>query len=633
MRQLLTCFARCLVLALWVAGFATPAWASAHDYISQRAYWEDASGQADWARAQTQTFTPYEGVLSRGYTDAAVWIKLTIAPSAHGQVNDKWVLRIRPIYLDEITLYDPLDTRGVVRKTGDHVSYGKEEFKSLSHAFVIPATTEPRTVWLRLKSTSTTLMNVEAFSVEDMQDDEHRLIATYYLVLALIVVFLLVVLINWINYREFLYAAFVFRNIIYLVYAAAFFGFHRYLIGDAIPATTLDYLYNWLVIGTTAFSLWFETRFLSEYAPPRWARLIFKGIYLWSGMVAVLFALGYTRMALQANMALNGAGIVVLLLVSMAFIDDSKKSPIQPSSSLLKKKFVVGYYLILTALLMFSVLPYLGSMAGSEFSANGLVYYALISGLDMTILLQLRANQMRQAHLQFKQALLLSSQQIEFEKIRREEQSQMLTMLMHELKNPLAVIDLAQQASDDTQAKEYVNRNVSIIRNILDQCLNVDRVSDGKLTIQLQDWDLVELIEHVLDASTTLGERVVLSSTAAVKTIRTDYECFHTVLTNLLDNALRYGDPDAPIDLQVDTGTNELGVEGISITVCNKPGVASWPDADKIFQKYYRSTGAKSISGTGLGLFLVRSICSLLGCTCQYVPTDTQVRFKVWLPV
>ena len=99
-----------------------------------------------------------------------------------------------------------------------------------------------------------------------------------------------------------------------------------------------------------------------------------------------------------------------------------------------------------------------------------------------------------------------------------------------------------------------------------------------------------------------------------------------------IDNAVRYSEPDQPIDLVIDTETNALGAAGTTITVRNKPGVASWPDGDKIFQKYYRSTGAKSISGTGLGLFLVRNICTLLGGTCRYEPTDTHVSFKVWLP-
>ena len=474
-------------------------------------------------------------------------------------------------------------------------------------------------------------MHVEALSVEDMQRDEHRLLLTYYLTLSLILVFLIVVLINWLNYREFLYAAFVVRNAIYFVYTAAFFGLHRYLLGDWLDTQLLDQIYNWLVVGTTAFSFWFETRFLSEYEPPLWVKTIFRVMFLWSVTAAVLLGLGYTNLALKVNMMLNGAGILVLLTLAWVFIDDNK-APSPRTASLLKKKFVMGYYLIITALLMFSVLPFLGKMAGSEFSANGLVYYALISGLDMTILLQLRAHQMRKANMQVVQDLLLSHQQVEFERIRREEQSQLLTMLMHELKNPLAVIDLAQQTSDDSAAKEYVNRNVSIIRNVLDRCLSADRLSDGKLSISKQRVDLVELIDDLMEKDATTLQRVHPSYSDNITTVYTDYECLRIVLSNLIDNALRYGDAQQPIEISVAAHTHHEDQLGVAITVSNKPGIAAWPDAGKVFQKYYRSTGAKSISGTGLGLFLVKSICSLLGGACTYAPDDTNVRFTVWLP-
>jgi len=632
MRQLRPFLTRCFMAALLWASLGTSVLATVHDHISQRAYWQDASAQATLDQARAHNFTPYEGVLSQGYTPSAIWIQLRIQPTEKIDANDKLVLRIRPTYLDEITLFDPLDTSGQLRQTGDQISYSKEEFKSLTHTFVIPAGTESRDIWLRLKATSTTLMHIEALSVDDMQIDEHRLLATYYSVLALILVFLLVVLINWINYREFLYAAFVARNIIYFVYSGAFFGFHRYLLSDHIDAHTLDYVYNWLIVCTTAFSFWFETRFLSEYAPPQWVKNIFYGMYLWSFSSAILLILGHTNLALKVNMMLNGAGILILLSLSMLFIQDRHQTGVNQAASLLKKKFVVGYYLILAALLMFTVLPYLGSIAGTEFSANGLVYYALVSGLDMTLLLQLRANQMRKAHLQSEQALALSKQQIEFEKIRREEQSQMLTMLMHELKNPLAVIDLAQQTSSDTDAKDYVNRNVSIIRNVLDQCLSADRLSDGKLVIHNQALNVLELTHDLIDQNPALSSRVVVSHTGSMHTIQTDYECCQIVLNNLLQNALRYGASDHPIEVSLHNSAHANGTMGTCITVANKPGIASWPDADKVFQKYYRSTGAKSISGSGLGLFLVRSMCTLLGGTCTYEPSDTHVRFNVWLP-
>ncbi len=622
---------RCLLLACLLASASVSAIADMHDHISQRAYWEDTSDQATWQQAKTETFTPYQSILSRGYTTHPIWIQLEIKPSEKSKANDKLILRLRPVYLDAITLYDPLDTSGKLRITGDQTEYRDEEYKSLSHTFVIPAGDQPRTVWLQLKATSTTLMHVEALSLEDMQQDEHRMMVSYYFSLSFILIFLIVVLLNWINYREFLYAAFVIRNAIYFVYTASFFGFHRYLLDGWIDAHTIDLAYNWLIVGTTAFTFWFETRFLSEYKPPQWVRHVFKLMGLWSLSALALLALGKHNLALNVNMMLNGAGVVILLLLAMAFIDD-KKVETYRSAGLLKKKFVIGYYLILMTLLLLSVLPYLGQMAGSEFSANGLVFYALISGLAMTFLLQMRANQQRKANVKIEQDLALSTQQVAFEKIRREEQNQMLTMLMHELKNPLAVIDLAQHASDDIKAKDYVNRSVLTIRNVLDQCMSADRLSDGKLTIQKQNVDLVELIDDLTEEIPDEAHRFELNFLSNTHELQTDYQCLRIVLNNLMGNAVRYSDAGSPIHIAVQAHSNEVGVAGTAIIVSNTPGIASWPEADKVFHKYYRSTGAKTISGTGLGLFLVRSICTLLGGTCTYEPDETHVRFKVWLP-
>lgn len=85
------------------------------------------------------------------------------------------------------------------------------------------------------------------------------------------------------------------------------------------------------------------------------------------------------------------------------------------------------------------------------------------------------------------------------------------------------------------------------------------------------------------------------------------------------------------VDVQL-RSDNVLG-RGVTITVANKTGIAAWPEADKVFKKYYRSTGAKMISGTGLGLFLVASMARIIGATCTYAPDDTYVRFELWLPI
>jgi signal transduction histidine kinase len=486
-------------------------------------------------------------------------------------------------------------------------------------------------VWLRLKTTSTSLINIEAFTPLDMLASEYQLLIGYCLVLSLVLVFLILVFINWINYRETLYAAFVVRHALYFVYTASFFGFHRYLLDGVIDAKYLDLIYNWFVIGATGFSLWFETRFLREYAPPTWARYAMNSLLVWSACAATLLLFGEIHQALKINMMLNGVGIVVLLLVASVFIDDEKAKTHQVSS-LLKKRVVVAYYASITALLLFSVLPYLGAIAGNEFSINGLVFYALCSGMVMTVLMQLRANQLRKTNIQYQQELVLASQHRALEKVRLEEQSQLLTMLMHEIKTPLSIIDLAQQATTDLEAQGYVARNVTIIKNILNRCLNADRIALGKLNVNLQSVAIDKLLNDLLELYAVERQRIKIQISPEISTIQIDEQCLQIILNNLLDNALRYGDALQPIQVQVARASNPEGKPGFVFTVINKTGMASWPDPDRVFHKYYRSAGAQAISGTGLGLFLVASLANILGGSCSYVPDDTHVRFELWLP-
>ena len=130
MQKIFTTSIRELVFTLFITclGFS----ASATEHITARGYWEDTTAQATFEQAQVQQYTPFDGVLGRGYTQSATWIRLTITPPAD---EDELVLRIRPVYLDEITLYDPLDTTGKPRKVGDTTNYKDSEYKSLSHTF------------------------------------------------------------------------------------------------------------------------------------------------------------------------------------------------------------------------------------------------------------------------------------------------------------------------------------------------------------------------------------------------------------------------------------------------------------------------------------------------------------------
>ena len=601
--------------------------------ITGRAYVQDPTAQKSLQEIATEVATPYNGVLSRGYTSAAVWVRLQITPPAGAKADDDIVLRIRPFFLDEIQLFDPLDKSAKSRAVGDAKHAHAQEFASLSHTFVVPAGDQPRTLWLRIKTSSTCLVNVEALSRDEMTSSEFKLNIVTLSVLAIVGMFALVVLINWVNHRDALYALFVVRQIYYFFYIASLFGIHRFVFAD-MPDINLDAMFSWEVILATALSFLFEYRFLHEYEPPLLGKALLNGLMVGSITVFLLMALGYTRTALYINMLLNTISIFVWLAVSSLFIDGHKVQQ-RKDMVLLSKRAVVAYYFSINVASVFSVLPYLGFMRGSEFAVNGLVLYTLCSSLFMTALMQLRANKQRAMQTEYEKNLMLSEQAVALEKSRREEQTHLFHMLMHELKTPLSIIDMALLAKNDQQTtSSYVGRAVSNMKAILDRCVKADKLTEGNVDIRLTQVNLNQYIQNFLHENTWPDVTWVPTRTMHVSTmhVKTDTQFLGVMLSNLLDNAHRYGDKQEPVDVHVVAKHNEAGAPGVSVTVSNRPQFATWPDPDKVFKKYYRSASAESQPGTGLGLYLVRSLARLVGGDCLYLPDDKYVRFELWLP-
>lgn len=626
---MLSYFQKSLARALLFAIFSLLAGSAfAAELITNKSYVVDDTSQKSFEQISTELTTAYTGVLSRGYTNAAVWLKLEITPPVDAAEDDEIVLRIRPVYLDEISLFDPLDKSGKTRTVGDSVPLTANEFTSLSHTLVIPAGDKPRAIWLRVKATSTSLVSVEAMMHGEMMQSELTLNLAYFGLLAIIGMFALLVLVNWVNNRESLYALFVVRQIYYFFYTASLFGIHRLVFAN-FTGINLDAAYSWLVVIATALSFLFEYRFLHEYSPPKWAKAVLYALMCWSFTVIVLMLSGQTMLSLRVNMLLNTIGSVTLLVLAIFFID-AKKVEVSKDKVLLSKRMVVSYYLTVTFVLSFSLLPYLGWVQGNEFPLNGLVAYTLCSGLFMTALMQHRANKQRLVQDEYEKKLMLSDQAVTLEKQRREEQTHLLHMLMHELKTPLSIIELALVANNDQETtSDYVSRAVGNMKDILDRCVKTDRLTEGNVDMRLAELNLNQHIAELVESKTGTAINFLAAQTFKVKT---DSQFLTVMLSNLLDNAQRYGDEQEAIEVVALQKQNAAGEHGVSIIISNRPSAASWPDAERVFTKYYRSAGAEAQSGTGLGLYLVRTLARLVGGECLYVPDEKYIRFELWLP-
>lgn len=597
--------------------------AVAQGLVTAQAYWVDASGQADFAQAQAQTYTSYSGVLSLGYISAPTWIRLHIDPRDGDAQDTRMVLRIQPQYLDDIALYDPLEGPGVVQHTGDRTAYAAQRYASVAHGFLLPKGTVARDVWLRLQTTSTTLIQIEAFGESQMTEKEHALVLSIYGVLALLIAFILLGVASWIQDRERLQAIFLLRALLYFLLVFCFFGLARVLLYRWLPATWCDAGFNFLLTLSTSLAIHFEILLLSEWRMKPWARWSMHVALAESCLNMLLLLSGRTQWAMLLNTSVAFTVALLTWLISFFGLAQGRQQGVW---LVFHKNYLRAYYSIIILIVFFGLPAVLGAGGGN---LTVFVSYGVFSGIALTCLMQHRAHQMRR-HLQAMQMdMALLQQKSQFEEARHQEQKRLMALLMHEIKNPLAVIDAARNTSHaDNDA--LVGKNVAIIRHVLERNFKLEQLTDGYFQIKKSNFLLSDCLSRLIDEIGIDESELDIVNLRDEHSVHTDEECLRTVLGNLLGNAFKYKAPNSKVLLTVlqdETRPTQLG-----IAIANTPGASGWPDPARVFEKYYRSEAARLIPGTGVGLYLVRRLVELLAGECRYVPDRQYVRFELWLP-
>jgi K+-sensing histidine kinase KdpD len=204
-----------------------------------------------------------------------------------------------------------------------------------------------------------------------------------------------------------------------------------------------------------------------------------------------------------------------------------------------------------------------------------------------------------------------------------------LSISSHELRTPLTPLKmqiqtLARHIDKGTftnLTEENIRKMVSVadkqvnrLTSLVDDLLDVSRISSGKMTLNLEDVDLNHLIKEVVErynpqiqnAKSELTLHLMDSLVTQVDKLRIEQ-----VLINLITNALKYAQ-GSPLSISL----SEMGGNAL-ISVADKgPGISP-DDQTRIFGRFERVTSATSQTGLGLGLYIVNQIVSAHGGTIK----------------
>ena len=593
-------------------GWCTPALVASPHLPFSLAVAVDPSGTWDLRGAQAQAFKTLPGqAFAGGYTHQVHWFRLRL-PHQHHAAAGRLLLEIHPPYLDDVRLYVPgLDGQWRETRLGDRQPFSQRPIAYRGFVFpIVDLPPQADLLYLRLQTTSSSVMTAQLWSSPDAfaakLSAEYAGIGIYFGVLLLLLVV---------------------NTLIVLQVPEALFRYYLLF----LASSTL------FVISTSG--LWAEFVFTGT---PAW------GDYLTSLCGPLVFMAGglfYQRMMLITRSAtpwLFWLNLAFIVFSALTFIAIPLGYYTDWLALLIKVQMLVLLLWLLRAwqlwrqhqapmgLLLAHVFTLLGTGAAS-LSLSGILpsEFWLFKGFQFGLMGAMLALQLviatRVARLY--QGQLQATTRAEMAEENNQHQRKLLSMLVHEVKTPLSIIRLALEAPQPSaRLRQNAITSVQDICNVVDRCAESQKLSHG-LQITWQSVDVAALLHQQLQQR-PLAHRVDWSVPQTNSLVLSDSTCLQVIFSNLLSNADKYA---------IDGSTISIGMHGdadaLHVVIANTAQPGCQPDPERLFEAYYRAAGALRVSGSGAGLFIVKSLVDHLQARIGYqLGALNRVSFTLSLP-
>ncbi len=259
------------------------------------------------------------------------------------------------------------------------------------------------------------------------------------------------------------------------------------------------------------------------------------------------------------------------------------------------------------------------------FGDNGEIEYVLGVATDVT-LLKAADDELREKNLALtrsEESLKLSNVELtRLGKLR----NRFIAIAAHELRTPLTsivgYIDLimegkfGQLVGDLERPIQSVHRNVSRLKRLVDEMLDVTRIDAGEVTINLELTDLAKIANDVVEELVPMAEvkQQVLTATASICEIHADEAKIHRIVSNLVFNAIRYTPSGGRVEVTVgdfdsDNAVLRVRDNGIGIPATEWQQIFE-PFSSHELARHHTSSVPDS---AGLGLYIAKNLAEMHG--------------------
>jgi len=600
-----------VAVALW---FYTGC-AMASELVVERVILEDPSGSMTLEQVKVAVFEPAPEVIFKKFSRSTFWIRLLVnAPVAAQPLT----VRIRPTLLDSATLFFPAASGG----SEIAVDMGERSAQKDTWIELQPGL---NTLYIRAESIGALLIDAQVMTqatalVKDL--DDYLELGAVLAIFALLTVFMVgLVLMR----RDSLGVFFFVHLLVCLVLYIMVFGFFETFLAEewlhGKTATRLTVIANFLSFCLLMQSVmgYSEMRRLQQ-----WTRLASAGFVL----LMILFFVSDRHLVLKFTSIFGSSMTFILLGVMVLMYREFFKNN---AVSLVTRVIVGLMVVIFIAIVCRSMFQILGIIEGGAFLLKSPAWRGVFIPLGLLGFLWQRDRLQNQALLQGRIEKAVSDMQVKERNRRLATQSQFMAMLMHELKTPLYIIQVATTSlsrslnisHSDKKRLDNMARAADDMNFIIDKCVQADQLDQSDLPVNKTAVALKTLLSEIKHIK---GHERIQFSGLDQASVLTDFQYARIVLINLATNALKYSPSESAVQLNVQEALMKEGI-GLTIRVSNSVGSSGRPDPMKVFTRYYRAEGAKKEVGAGLGLWLAKTIAMKLGCELRCSGDETVVHF------
>ncbi len=230
---------------------------------------------------------------------------------------------------------------------------------------------------------------------------------------------------------------------------------------------------------------------------------------------------------------------------------------------------------------------------------------------------------------------------LERQKQLAEMKAQFMTVASHEFRTPLAtavgsVELLERHAGKLTEAKRSelltrIQQALTRLTTIMDDMLMLSRADSGRMKVSRMDVDLGRFVTDVIRSVETNDRQQHAFSFQAIgpsSLVPADTNLLHHILSNLLENAVRYSPAGSPVAVVL-----EVNEQAFAVTITDDGIGIPAAERERIFEPFVRGSNVGAIGGTGLGLNLAKRYIELMGGWIELLPTARGAAFRISVPL